>query len=205
MLTSRYHIGSIIAIFVALGLGILLGGTLGQRWMWQTEQETLGILMEKYDRQVENAQALQQQLMSLQLMNKAVNPFLNNKKIWWIRPVAAENATFAMLMKVAGANLREIDYDRQTAFAPAKMLAKDGSPPDVIVVSDPAAAENLASGGGWLSLPAIAPYAKVIDVSKEEQRFNDPQEIVDFILYVKKILEEDEHAAVSFYRYSGME
>jgi uncharacterized membrane protein YciS (DUF1049 family) len=56
MLSGKYHMGSLIAIFFALGIGILIGGSLGQKWMFQTEQHTLRILMDKYEGKLEENQ-----------------------------------------------------------------------------------------------------------------------------------------------------
>ncbi len=205
MLSSKYHIGSIIAIFVALGIGILLGGTLGQQWMRQTEQSMMSMLMEKYDRQITENQRMQKQIMSLQLMNKTVNPLLDHKRVMWVRPTGSENAIFSMLMSVAGADLYEIDSALFSTLAGSSVQGKDGMPPDLIVISDPTAASQISAEDGMESLSAEGSLPKVIDVSGRTEALREPKDAVDFILYLKKILEEQTHATVSFYHYSGLE
>ncbi|MEB3103508.1 copper transporter [Ferviditalea candida] len=216
MLTSKYHIASLIAIFIALGIGILLGGTLGQQWMHETEQNLVKILVEKYDRQVSQNQLLQKQIVSLQMMNQS-EPILENKKIVWIRPSSVKNEMLQIIMKSAGADWSEQNAEKLQAYwnaGEADTLQVFWStetggvpPPDIIVISDPKAAKYAArwygNDGGSAQVSGSVP--KVIDMSAYKLELTEPKQIVDFILYLKKIIREESHEAFSYYHYTGVE
>lgn len=207
MLTSKYHIASLIAIFIALGIGILLGGTLGQQWMHETERNLVKILVEKYDRQVSLNQLQQKQIVSLQMMNQSTEPILEHKKIVWIRPSTVKNEMLEVVMKSAGADWTEQNADALEAFWAAETDSGSEPPPDIIVVSDPQAAEAVANwygnDNGEHSAHGSAP--KVIDVSANKRQLTEPKQIVDFILYLKKIIREESHETFSYYHYTGVE
>lgn len=44
----RYHILTLVAVFLALGLGLLLGGTLGEQWIVQEQGQLLKRLEDRY-------------------------------------------------------------------------------------------------------------------------------------------------------------
>lgn len=183
MLTSKYHMSTIIAIFFALGIGILIGGTLGQTWMVQTENRIVDTLMTRYENQISVNQLLQKQLGSLQLMNQTAAPILKNQKVVWIRPNEEHNELLPFVMKSAG-----VEWIEQTSFDSL-------SAPDIILISEPFKIQQIDEQF----------QSKVIDVHPKSLKFDDPQEAVDFILYLKQITEEDTHAAFGIYRYPGLE
>jgi hypothetical protein len=58
----RHHLISLAAVFLALGIGILLGGTAGQSWFAMKEQEVLKNMEAKYDQALRSNSELKQQL-----------------------------------------------------------------------------------------------------------------------------------------------
>lgn len=111
LLSGKYHMGSLVAIFFALGIGILIGGSLGQQWMFQTEQHTLSVLMEKYENQMEENQKLHKDVSSLQLIQQTVVPMIEDKRIVWIRPQSLQNDILAKMMISAGVDWEETEAD----------------------------------------------------------------------------------------------
>lgn len=73
MVTLRYHFLTIAAIFLSLGLGIILGGGIGQNWLNEKQQAILSNLEKKYDEAMQNNEQLQQQLHSLSLQLQDTN------------------------------------------------------------------------------------------------------------------------------------
>lgn len=65
MVHFRYHLITIAAIFLALGLGILLGGTVGQTWFAYTEKGFLSSMELKYDKALKSNNELKQQVQAL--------------------------------------------------------------------------------------------------------------------------------------------
>ncbi|MFY0543234.1 copper transporter [Brevibacillus sp. H7] len=65
MIHIRYHLITVAAIFLALGIGILLGGTAGQSWFALKEQEFLSSMEAKYDKALKSNNELKQQLNQL--------------------------------------------------------------------------------------------------------------------------------------------
>jgi hypothetical protein len=63
----RHHLISLAAVFLALGIGILLGGTAGQSWFALKEQEVLKNMEAKYDQALRSNSELKQQLNRLLL------------------------------------------------------------------------------------------------------------------------------------------
>ena len=52
MISTRYHLMTVISIFFALGIGILLGGSLGQHWLSEQQQNLIDQLEHHYDEQL---------------------------------------------------------------------------------------------------------------------------------------------------------
>ncbi|MBO8163116.1 MAG: copper transporter [Brevibacillus sp.] len=65
MIHIRYHLLTIASIFLALGIGILLGGTAGQSWFAARQQEFLLSLEEKYNNALKSNNELKQQVNEL--------------------------------------------------------------------------------------------------------------------------------------------
>jgi hypothetical protein len=186
---------TIIAIFFALGIGILIGGTLGQTWVVQTENRIVDMLMARYENQISTNQLLQKQVGSLQLMNNQTSaPILHDHKIMWIRPKDTHNELLPFVMKSAGVDWIELSVDENLKYSDPSFGSM--AIPDIILISEPLLIQQMA--GEFRS--------KLVDVNPKYLEFNEPQEAVDFILYLKEIMEEDDSRAVlGVYRYPGLE
>jgi hypothetical protein len=153
LLSGKYYMGSLVAIFFALGIGILIGGSLGQKWMFQTEQHTLSILMDKYEGKLEENQKLHKDMNALQLMQQTVAPLLEHKRILWVRPHSLENDMLAQMMISAGVDWVETEADTWlgsvdrinrvnaidgvTDVSSIENPSEDTLQTDMIIISDP--------------------------------------------------------------------
>ncbi|MFD2371870.1 copper transporter [Brevibacillus sp. GCM10020057] len=99
MIHFRYHLLSLTAVFVALGVGILLGGMAGHNWFAVGEQEVLAKMEAKYDKALKSNNELKQQmnrlLMEVERSNEEVihlmamrySPDLSGSKVYiWHQP-----------------------------------------------------------------------------------------------------------------------
>jgi len=68
----RYHIMTLTAVFLALGLGLLLGGTLGEEVIVKEQVQLLQRLEERYTQVKSDNVKLQQQTTELSTQNKAL-------------------------------------------------------------------------------------------------------------------------------------
>ena len=66
MLTTRYHLSTIVAIFFALGIGILLGGSLGQQWLSERQQALVERLEKRYEEVQDRSHQLEKRIIRLQ-------------------------------------------------------------------------------------------------------------------------------------------
>ena len=66
MLTTRYHLSTIVAIFFALGIGILLGGSLGQQWLSERQQALVDRLEKRYEEVQDRSHQLEKRIGVLQ-------------------------------------------------------------------------------------------------------------------------------------------
>lgn len=73
MIHIRYHLITMAAIFLALGIGILLGGTAGQSWFTLKEQEFLSSMEAKYDKALKSNNELKQQMNQLMVQIERSN------------------------------------------------------------------------------------------------------------------------------------
>lgn len=62
MIHFRYHLLTLVSVFLALGVGILLGGTAGHSWFALGEQEVLTRMEAKYDQALKSNNDLKQQM-----------------------------------------------------------------------------------------------------------------------------------------------
>ncbi len=65
MIPIRYHVFTVAVIFFALGIGILLGGTIGQSWLRFDEKALLKSVENKYNKVLRNNNELKKQLSTL--------------------------------------------------------------------------------------------------------------------------------------------
>jgi len=82
MITLRYHFLTITAIFLSLGLGIILGGSIGQHWIYEKQQSLIIGLEKKYDKALQSNEELKHQLHELTMRidetNREFSTFVSN-------------------------------------------------------------------------------------------------------------------------------
>jgi hypothetical protein len=204
MLSGKYHIGSLVAVFLALGIGILIGGTMGQNWVDQTEARIVDRVLDKYEAAMQENQIVHKQLASLQMMNRSISPILEQKQIWWINSKGQEYNMLAMAASSLGAVWEE--KQAEEVFKSLDKHNKAGSP-DILVFSDSDTVSKWHVE--WLQRSdSLSKMPLVIDASRHSETWNDPKEIAAFIVYLKHIVEEDQHAGkspIDIYHYSGLE
>lgn len=204
MLTARYHIASIMALFFALGIGIFIGGTLGQTWVRNTEDRVVDMLLDKYERQVAVNQELQKQIGSLQLIFREIDPVLKHKKILWIRPEDAKNELLSFIFQTVGAELAEqtlvmdkpaIEWKQDSMFVP-----------DIILISSGEWHEQMMEELRKLQTETDSPSPVVVDVSAFAGSLHKPEGLADLMKYLKRLAEGDtSHAAANIGYSSGLE
>lgn len=104
---------TIVAIFLSLGLGIILGGSIGQNWIHEKQQTLLVGLEEKYDQALQSNALLQNQIQELsqriQQANEEFSMFVSNgystdlkeKKIGlWLPPGSRDDPFTPFLQSV---------------------------------------------------------------------------------------------------------
>ncbi|HEY0828731.1 MAG TPA: copper transporter [Bacilli bacterium] len=203
MLTTKYHLSSIIAIFFALGLGILIGGTLGQRWVTQTEDHIVKTLVNKFEQQVSLNQGLQKQINYLQLVNQTVSPILEDRTIWWIRPDTMRNDMLSMVMKSAGAHW--VEKNMETFSYPHDLGSDHPDFPHLIIVPEAQGFIGLNEQMSSVGLGTDCCVPKLVEVDPRKTQLIEPKEAIHFIYYLKKVMEEKTRATIGYYHYSGME
>lgn len=219
MLTARYHVATIIAIFLSLGIGIVIGGTLGQKWAVQAEDSIVDLLSNRYDMLLAENQAMKKRLGSLERFLQTLTPAVQDKVVWWYRDPGRDEDLLAVVLDAAGVHWVEKDMTDQSLY----QLMIGETQPDYILVTDPevklVVEEQLARLVPHDEMheqdQAVASADKpeevmprLIDVSERVEQLSEPKKIVDFMLYMKQLVEEESYAATSSKRIrdrAGME
>jgi hypothetical protein len=208
VLSTKYHIASVMAIFFALGLGILIGGTLGQKWMNEAEHNVVDMLMEKVEEQATLNRELQKQMGSLQLMYRQIDPILQRKKILWVRPETEKNNMLSFMLQAVGAEWIEEYTVRKNEEHSLKQMFTLGAWPDIILTSDESTKSKISNE--LMTSAGESPpdrFPVVIDVSKHYPDLNDPEALVHFMMYLRQITESEaeQRATVDYYSDPGVE
>jgi|GEM_PF-864497 hypothetical protein len=201
MLSARYHIATIIAIFLSLGIGIVIGGTLGQKWAAQAENSIVDLLTDRYEMVLAENQWMKKQIGSLELFLKTISPSAQNKVVWWIRNPKRDDQTLAMALHAAGVHWVEKDAVDGAAWMP--QAGETG--PDYILVTDPVVKHQVEEQLRAMAASAYGPAREaegepetvpvLIDVSERMDQLTEPNKIVEFMLDMKRLVEEDACAA----------
>lgn len=189
MLSARYHIATIIAIFLSLGVGIVIGGTLGQKWAVQAENSIVEMLTNRYEMMLAENQAMKKQLGSLELFLKTVSPATQSKLVWWYRTPHPHEDLLVMVLNAAGVEWVEKQITEE--IRPALLGERQ---PDYVLVTDPAVKQLIeeqlqAFAGSTGRIPQL------IDATGHAAQLTDPNKIVEFMLYMKQLVEEEAYAA----------
>jgi hypothetical protein len=208
LLTARYHIATIIAIFLSLGVGIVIGGTLGQKWAMQAENSIVDLLTDRYEMILAENQAMKKQLGSLELFLKTVSPSVQTKVVWWYKTPQQNEELLTMVLNAAG-----VEWVEKDANADSLILPTIGEPgPDYILVTDPlvkqAIEQQLRLHDDHQSPSSTNGMPRLIDATEHIKQLTEPARIVEFMLYMKQLVEGESYAAagtMDYRRYSGME
>ncbi len=173
MLTTRYHLSTIVAIFFALGIGILVGGSLGQQWLSERQQALVERLEKRYEevrdrsRQLEKRIALlQSELMeerrqNRELLKAAVKDQLTGRRILLLGGDRKAAESLSEIIRWAGGSVsRASDLAGLPGEADAVLLLEG--------YSDDWKTGLMKRMGEGLSMPVIVRVGKNQNVSSGE-------------------------------------
>lgn len=119
LITNRYYITTIIAIFLSLSLGILIGGTLGQQWINGNQQRIISHYESKVEKLDQSNQELMQEKEEINsfylklksdyklLFTKSIGHTIEGKKILWINDTEQNFQALRNTIELAGATILE--------------------------------------------------------------------------------------------------
>ncbi|MCF6094429.1 copper transporter [Microaerobacter geothermalis] len=124
MVSLRFHIITIISVFLALGIGILLGGTMGGQWLDKNQQKLLQSLEVRYKESVAINQGLHKRLGELTtrleqtnqdidgLISQSYFPHLLNLKVLYLTSKDMNNLLTEETLKRVGIQVITMYWDR---------------------------------------------------------------------------------------------
>lgn len=147
MITLRYHIATIIAIFLSLGVGILLGAVTGREWLTEQEQDLLYNLEQKYESAMESNRQLEYQVQELnrkieyanrdlmQLVTHNYAPILEGRvvSIWYENPHEGKRV-IDMLSRV-GVSVHDVTDQLGIVDPPIIVVGRDEIPYQLALLS----------------------------------------------------------------------
>lgn len=125
MITNRYYITTIIAIFLSLSLGILLGGTLGQQWIndnqknlithYEQKAKQLAIDKEELSQQNEELNIFYEKLKEdyKNLFTDSIANSIEGKKILWIDDTNHSFEPLKNTVTLAGGLIQDVGDDTE--------------------------------------------------------------------------------------------
>ncbi|MDR5001132.1 MULTISPECIES: copper transporter [Brevibacillus] len=157
MISFRHHLITLAAVFIALGVGILLGGTAGHPWFSQGAQEILLKMEAKYDRALKSNQDLKQQINRLlqeveQRNEEAVHMMamrygneLGGKKVYVWQEGDKEARPITRLMHAMGVEV--VPYEQGKSWEDGLLLVVAKQPPPWL--------QQGATAGKWLLVEQV--------------------------------------------------
>lgn len=155
MITLRYHIITLVAVFLSLGLGIILGGSIGQNWINEKQQTLLVGLEDKYDQAVKSNNMLQKQIQELSsrieqsneefstLVSKGYHTNLRGKKLGlWMQEGIQAEPLLQLLTSVGVETVLLTDPVTNPALTYPVLLIGESTPPWIHQLTE----------GSWLQL-----------------------------------------------------
>lgn len=129
MITNRYYIATIIAIFLSLSLGILIGGTLGQQWLNDSQQK----LIDHYEQKALDLGKTNSELKKAQeernkyiekiendyktLFNSSITNILAGSKILWLNDSNQSYLSLRNTIEATGGTIYDLgDEESYQAF-----------------------------------------------------------------------------------------
>lgn len=202
VVTLRYHISTIIAVFVALGLGLVIGGTIGQGLLQDAQGQLLQGLHTRYKELAVQHELLQGELHSYHELTRQLAPEMNGMRIVWQGERDPQADQLIQRLRQLGA-IVSIEGD---AVHPSSPWEPE---PDLLLVAGAAQTDPLAVAmSSHADEPSADPNKKIPVLDMRAHRFNGsvPENTARLIRLMQETLMEKEapHAA-SVSHYSGME
>jgi len=128
MITNRFYITTIIAIFLSLSLGILIGGTLGQQWINKNQQQLLSHFEAKSEELKETNHQLEKRVEEMTVDNqalkedyqvlftKSITNVIEGKKILWINHTKDNYQPLRETLEISGGIIYELDKEISAIF-----------------------------------------------------------------------------------------
>lgn len=170
MITLRYHIVTIVVVFLSLGLGILLGAGMGQNWLNDQERGLLERLESRYEEAVKSNKLLQKQLQELTAKIESINQDFINVAMNNYSPELEKQSIFLWngglddrkireILTGVGMNIMDLQPDLETAsFFPQQQQSdqeKEKHPILFLGPQLPEWAEKFADSTVWLQVSEI--------------------------------------------------
>lgn len=160
LITNKYYITTIVAIFFSLGLGILIGGTIGQQWINQNQQKLLTFFEEKTVRLQKAMEELEKNQTELhhnyQILNEdyrdlftnSISHSIDGRKILWINQTEQNLKPLKNTIKLAGGIIYELNHEVNTIWDESAFARKNRYKYDVILyIPDQ---NDKTANGKWL-------------------------------------------------------
>lgn len=207
MITNRYYIITIIALFLSLTLGILIGGTLGQQWINNSQQK----LISYYEEKVEKLTIEKNELMKLnnqlntnneiiindyqKLFDSSIADIISGTKILWVNDSDYSYKNLQRTVELAGAEIEVLTNDRlafNQEFNKNNILMSDF---DVILFfqNDQESDTNIKSAFDY-KIPVVYVNDEKAglksDFNNNEVGFESLNKHYEFITFLKNLLQE---------------
>ncbi|GIQ69424.1 hypothetical protein DUZ99_16840 [Xylanibacillus composti] len=205
MVSLRYHISTIIAVFVALGLGLVIGGTMGQSLFHDAQGQMLQSLHNRYKDLTVQHELVQGELRSYHELTRQLAPEMNGMHIVW---QGRHDQQAEQLIQ----RLRQLGAVVTVEEEPARSDTKWEVEPDLLLVAGSAHSEPLAvamseNTGEAGAEPSYESHdIPVLDMRKHRFDGSIHENTARLIKLVQEtILERESPHAASVSHYSGME
>lgn len=210
LITNRYYIITIIALFLSLSLGILIGGTLGQQWINNSQQK----LITYYEEKIEKLTIEKNELIKLnselntnneiiimdyqKLFNNSITDLISGTKILWINDSDYSYKNLQSTIELAGGEIEVLTNDWlafNQEFNKNNILTSDY---DVIIFFQ----NNMDNNTNLIG--AIDYKVPVVYVTDEKGSlkndfqnsdvgFKSQNEHYEFIIFLKNLLQEKDY------------
>lgn len=219
LITNRYYITTIIAIFLSLSLGILIGGTLGQQWINENQQKLISHYQTKAEGMETKYVELRKQQEELTvyyqslkeeykiLFTKSIINKIDGQKILWINDSSQNFSTLKNTLEIAGGKVIKISNEINILQSKTSYTG-DGNALDEynVILLFPNKQDDLSSYK-WLleyNAPIIyvtdnknndSPHSNGIEIDMYEQRMDTDSlnEHYNFILFLHNLLQENQN------------
>lgn len=212
LISNRYYITTIIAIFLSLSLGILIGGTLGQQWINEKQQNLISFYEAKSEKLQKTNSELEKSQEELRifyhqlkdeykmLFTKSISQAIDGKKFLWINSTDQKFKSLQDTIELAGGVIYEIDQGISAFQTDAYFTEMDSNQYDIILIF-PKGKEEF-SEYKWLhkhDIPVIYLTDQVqgsekinikIDIYEHQVNMESLNEHYQFIAFIKNLLLE---------------